>query len=150
MSKFPCSLTRNMTSHSMENLTFHSLLRWKVIILQILATSPIQSLFERLGEYTFWAQEWKGCKLLIDVRVCPALRRFCTSVCHVLRSCLAPVTGLNCLFSPGISPRHERQYRLLWTPEWTGLLPTGDIKVLVEPFDNGETLDIFLMGSGAI
>ena len=39
---------------------FHSLLRWKVIILQILATSLIQSLFERLGEYTFWAQEWKG------------------------------------------------------------------------------------------
>ena len=60
MSKFPCSLTRNMTSHSMENLTFHSLLRWKVIILQILATSLIQSLFERLEEYTFWAQEWKG------------------------------------------------------------------------------------------
>ena len=58
MSKFPCSLTRNMTSHSMENLTFHSLLRWKVIILQILATSRIQLLFERLGEYTFWAQEW--------------------------------------------------------------------------------------------
>ena len=92
----------------------------------------------------------KTCKLLIDVRVCPVLRRFCTSVCHVLRSCLAPVTGLNCLFSPGISPRHERQHRLLWTPEWTGLLPTGDIKVLVEPFDNGETLDIFLMRSGAI
>ena len=60
MSKFPGSLTRNMTSHSKENLTFHSLLRWKVIILQILATSLIQSLFERLGEYTFWAQEWKG------------------------------------------------------------------------------------------
>ena len=59
MSKFP-RLTRNMTSYSMENLTFHSLLRWKVIILQILATSLIQSLFERLGEYTFWAQEWKG------------------------------------------------------------------------------------------
>ena len=88
----------------------------------------------------------KTCKLLIDVRVCPVLRRFCTSVCHVLRSCLAPVTGLNCLFSPGISPRHERQYRLLWTPEWAGLLPTGDIKVLVEPFDNGETLDIFSDG----
>ena len=33
MSKSPCSLTRNMTSHSMENLTLHSLLRWKVIIL---------------------------------------------------------------------------------------------------------------------
>ena len=60
MSKFPCSLTRHITSHSIENLTFHSLLRWKVIILQILATSLIQSLFERLGEYTFWAQERKG------------------------------------------------------------------------------------------
>ena len=56
----PCSLTRNITPHSMKNLTFHSLLRWKVIILQILATSLIQSLFERLGEYTFRAQEWKG------------------------------------------------------------------------------------------
>ena len=32
----------------------------EVIILQILATSRIQLLFERLGEYTFWAQEWKG------------------------------------------------------------------------------------------
>ena len=60
ISNFSCSLTRNMTSHSMENLSFHSLLRWNVIILQILATSLIQSLFERLGEYTFWAQEWKG------------------------------------------------------------------------------------------
>ena len=57
---FLSSPTRNITSHSMENFTFHSLLRWKVIILQILATSLIQSLFERLGEYTFWAQEWKG------------------------------------------------------------------------------------------
>ena len=56
----PCSLTRNITPHSMKNLTFHSLLRWKVVILQILATSLIQSLFERLGEYTFIAQEWKG------------------------------------------------------------------------------------------
>ena len=46
---------------SMENLTFHSLLRCKVIILQILATSLIQSLFERLGEYTFWASlgQWQ-------------------------------------------------------------------------------------------
>ena len=44
MSNIPCSLTRNMTSHSMENLTFHSLLRWKTIILQILATSLIELL----------------------------------------------------------------------------------------------------------
>ena len=56
----PAASQEIMTSHSMENLTFHSLLRWKVIILQILTTSLIQLLFERLGEYTFWAQEWKG------------------------------------------------------------------------------------------
>ena len=58
--KIPLQPHKNMTSHSMENLTFHSLLRWKVIILQTLATSLIQSLFERLGEYTFWSQAWKG------------------------------------------------------------------------------------------
>ena len=45
-SKFPCSLTRNMTSHIMENLTFHSLFRSKIIILQILATSLIQLLLK--------------------------------------------------------------------------------------------------------
>ena len=58
--KIPLQPHKNMTSHSMENLTFHSLLRSKIILLQILATSLIQLLFERLGEYTFWAQEWKG------------------------------------------------------------------------------------------
>ena len=51
--KIPLQPHKNMTSHSMENLTFHSLLRSKIIILQILATSLIQLLFERLGEYTF-------------------------------------------------------------------------------------------------
>ena len=39
--KFPCSLTRNITSHSMENLGCHQLLRWKMIILPILTTSLI-------------------------------------------------------------------------------------------------------------
>ena len=39
MSNFPCSLTRNITSHSMKNLAFHSLPRWKMIILPILTTS---------------------------------------------------------------------------------------------------------------
>ena len=33
MSNFACSLTRKITSHSMENLAFHSLLIWKMIIL---------------------------------------------------------------------------------------------------------------------
>ena len=38
MSNFPCSLTRNIMSHSMKNLVFHSLLRRKTIKLAILTT----------------------------------------------------------------------------------------------------------------
>ena len=38
ISNFSCSLTSNITSHSMKNLAFHSLLRWKMIILPILTT----------------------------------------------------------------------------------------------------------------
>ena len=60
MSNFSCSPTRNITSHSKENLAFHSLLRWKMIIIQILATPLMHFLFKRLGECTSWAQEWKG------------------------------------------------------------------------------------------
>ena len=42
-------------SHSMENMAFHSSLRWKTITLPILATTLIHFLFKRLGECTFWA-----------------------------------------------------------------------------------------------
>ena len=34
----PCS-TRNITSHSLENLAFQSLLRWKMIVIPILSAS---------------------------------------------------------------------------------------------------------------
>ena len=61
MSKFPCSLTRNMTSHSKENLAFHSLLRGKMILIQILTTLCIFSLrgwenvlFELRSERVKW------------------------------------------------------------------------------------------------
>ena len=54
ISNFPRSLTRNITSHSMENLAFHSPLRRKMIILPILTTSPIHFSCKRLGECTFW------------------------------------------------------------------------------------------------
>ena len=60
MSNFPCSLTRNITSHSMENFVFHSLLRWKMIIKPILNTSLIHLSLGRLGECSFWTWEWKG------------------------------------------------------------------------------------------
>ena len=39
ISSFSCSITRNVTSHIMKNLAFHSLLRWKLIILPILTAS---------------------------------------------------------------------------------------------------------------
>ena len=60
ISNFPCSLSRNITSHSMENLAFHSLLRLKMIITPILTTSLIHFSLERLGECAFWTWEWKG------------------------------------------------------------------------------------------
>ena len=51
VSNFPCNLTRNITSHSKENLAFHSLLRWKMIILPILTTHFTYTfLFERFWE----------------------------------------------------------------------------------------------------
>ena len=36
MSNFPCSPTRNIASHSMENLAFHSVFRWKIITIPII------------------------------------------------------------------------------------------------------------------
>ena len=59
--KFPCSLTRNITSPSMENLAFRSLFRWKMIILPVLTTSLIHfclkgwenALFELSSEEAF-------------------------------------------------------------------------------------------------
>ena len=41
ISNFLSSLARNITSYSMKNLAFHSLLRWKMIIIPILSTSLI-------------------------------------------------------------------------------------------------------------
>ena len=38
---FPCSLTRNITSHSMKTLAFHGLLRSQMITLPLLTTSLI-------------------------------------------------------------------------------------------------------------
>ena len=53
MSNFSCSLSLNITSHRMENLAFHSLLRWEIIIRPILTTSLIHRLLKLLGECTF-------------------------------------------------------------------------------------------------
>ena len=61
ISNFSYSLTRNITSHSMKNLAFHSLLRWKMNYTPepILTTSLIHFSLGRLGECTFWTWQWK-------------------------------------------------------------------------------------------
>ena len=62
---------RIITSRSMKNLAFHSLLRWNMIVLPILTTSLTHFLFKRLGELTFLNLGVKG---LISREV-PAYRR---------------------------------------------------------------------------
>ena len=47
MINFPCSLTINITLYSMKSLAFHSLYRWKMIILPILTTSLMHT-------YSLW------------------------------------------------------------------------------------------------
>ena len=60
ISNFPYGLTRNITSHSMKNLTIHSLLRWEMIILPNSHYTTYAFHFKKLGECTFWTWEWKA------------------------------------------------------------------------------------------
>ena len=60
ISNFPCSLTTNITSHSMKDLAFHSLLRWKMITTTNSHYLTYTFLLKWLGECTFWAWEWKA------------------------------------------------------------------------------------------
>ena len=66
ISNFPCSLTRNITPRSMKKLAFHSLLRWKMIMLPILTTSLIH----------FYPEGWENVLFeLGGVRFCAMRRR---------------------------------------------------------------------------
>ena len=60
ISNFPCSLPRNITSHSMKNLAFHSSLRWEMIILPILTMSLKHFSLKGWENVIFWTWEWKG------------------------------------------------------------------------------------------
>ena len=46
ISNFSCSLTRNITSDGMENLAFHSSLRWKMIIILPIFTTSVTFLLD--------------------------------------------------------------------------------------------------------
>ena len=48
-SNFPCNLTKNITQHRTKNFAFHSLFRWKMIILAILTTSLISIKYKCTG-----------------------------------------------------------------------------------------------------
>ena len=58
ISSFPCSLTRDKTSHIMKNLAFPSLFRWRIISLYLTYTFLFRKV---VGMFrTFWTWEWKG------------------------------------------------------------------------------------------
>ena len=52
--KFPLQPHQNITSHSMENLALHSLLRWNMIKLPIITTSLIRFLSKKLGNRMYF------------------------------------------------------------------------------------------------
>ena len=54
ISNSPCSFTRNITPHSMKNLAFHSLLRWRMIYTTNSHPLTYTCILKRLGECTFW------------------------------------------------------------------------------------------------
>ena len=60
MSNFPCSLTEILHYTVWRTWLFIAYSDESLIILSILTTSLIHFLLGRLGEWTFWAWEWKG------------------------------------------------------------------------------------------
>ena len=63
ISNSSCSLTRYITSHSMKNLTFHSLLRWNMIITTNSHYLTYTFLFRKVGRMYFLNFNWAGCTL---------------------------------------------------------------------------------------
>ena len=61
--KLVCSLTRNITSHSMKNLAFHSLLRWNMAWF---TTNSHYLAYTFIFKMYFWTREWKSwaCQLI--------------------------------------------------------------------------------------
>ena len=59
-----CSLTRNITSHSMKNLAFQSFLGWKMIVQYVYQLSLPQATFSILCGYIFWWDCWGNLELI--------------------------------------------------------------------------------------
>ena len=110
ISNFPCSPTRNIPSCSMENLAFHSLLRWKMIILPILTTSLIHFPL-KVGRMYFWDLEVKGLIVILFTEVYrePTSRRL-SPLCSALAGLLQEVTTPHLILSA--SPLWKRSSHL--------------------------------------
>ena len=76
---FPCSLTRNITSHSMENPALHGLLRWKMIILPILTTSLIHFYLKGWENVLFELVTPSVQPLKLQLMLCRCFRRLSVS-----------------------------------------------------------------------
>ena len=63
MSNFSCSLSRNITSHSMENLTLHCLLRWKMIIITNSHYLTYTFLIKKVGRMYVWNLGVNNCQV---------------------------------------------------------------------------------------
>ena len=99
MSNYPCSLTRNMTSHIIKNLAFHSLLRWKMIILPILTTSLIHFSLKSWKNILFdmWGLAWWRMTATILVKSIWYTLKICyvfiIAPCSMMKAALFPKLG---------------------------------------------------------
>ena len=86
---FPCSLTSSITSHSMENLAFHSFTQMQDYYTSNSHYLTYTLLFKRLWECTFWTWEWKGKGARRTVMYLPLLicifllSAHCCGTCHI-------------------------------------------------------------------
>ena len=116
ISNFPCCLTRNVTSHSMEELGFalliqikkwvytinfsllehFSLKRWESVLFEL---GRRCERVKRLGECTFWASEWKGKPSFSWYKSHPFSDFLCPSQRCII-SCLSPQSCLLCMLLP--------------------------------------------------
>ena len=100
-SNFSCSLTSHITSHSMKNLAFHSLLRLKDDSCPSSHDLTYTFLLKRLGECTFWAWDWKGYRHTLQTHA------------FWLSSCVSRSTFAIHEFEPG-GRAHTRGFGCFW------------------------------------
>ena len=96
--KFPLKPhQRYYTSHSMKNLAFHSLLRWKMIILPILTTTLIQFSSKGWKNVLFWETAFWHKNLLLLITRNNLVEYHTIQLLHLILRCNSRV---HLIFSP--------------------------------------------------